>query len=186
MRRAGAAGLVAVGVLLAACGGGDKAVLDQADAAASSSGGGGATTTGGGGSARSSATTAPAKGTPTTTAGGGSAPAASSGSRTNDTVPDANFKLTVTVSQRCTRPGGVQVVTVKGKAQGIVTYVVAYADGRTHSNSNGGLVDGKGVFRDQFVVSPEAPPGVARLTANEASKHDGLGFGRVEFTVGAC
>jgi hypothetical protein len=88
------------------------------------------------------------------------------------------------MGKACAGPGLPQTVTIKSKPQAVTTYVLEYSDHRNHSNSNGGVADGNGVFRDQFVVSPEAPPGIAYVTATVSTQKEGASFGEGSFTVG--
>ena len=173
--------VLALGACVAACGGGSKPKLAAKSKDASSTttsttaSPGGATAAGGG-----PTTTAP-KG-----AGQGSTgnPGGASTPPTSVAVPKVgSLKVTISLSQPCIKPGASQTITVKvDTTQKVaVAYNTVYSDGNNwkmgpgyYGGNKGGVVDdGSGTYKDTWVLSPQAAPGVAQVVAFATMKDNG-------------
>jgi hypothetical protein len=70
--------------------------------------------------------------------------------------------FTLTISQPCVQPGGVQTITVPLGGAGVVHVVVTYPDGsRTHQVV--GVPDTGGTFVYRWTIEPNAPAGLAEV-----------------------
>lgn len=191
MRRRPVAAVVvaAMALLLGGCGGdsgGEEADPPASEAASSAAASDGTTTT----SAPDGATATSAGGgggggtTASTTAAAGAGSSGATTSTTRARPPEGAYKVTVTLGKACVNPGEVQTVKVKSKPRAVTTYVLEYSDQRNHSNSNGGVANGDGEYKDTFVVNNKAPKGKAHVLATTSTQKEGASFGEASFIVG--
>jgi hypothetical protein len=195
--RAALIGAIALALALAACGGnapGDGSKNPQAVGSATLTPSGTPVTHG----------TAPGATTPQP--GGGSVPASpwpSPNPSVNYLDPTASptpfsapwtpeVPVSSEVTPACIKPGGRATMTVKTEPRSAVAYHAMYAGSRGgavppygsgYGGNDKGYSDGEGRYSSSWIVSPEAPPGPARLDVVVAAQGDRWGYDDPPFWV---
>jgi hypothetical protein len=96
------------------------------------------------------------------------------------------------VTPACVTPGGRATVTVKTEPNIAVAYHAMYAGSRGgatppygsgYGGNDKGMTDGEGRYSSSWIVSPQAPPGPARLDVIVAAPGDRWGYDDPPFRV---
>jgi hypothetical protein len=183
-------------------------ILVVAALALASCGGGGSTPQAGGTSPDPSVPPAGTGGTPTlgpspSGSNGSGSPAGSSGATPNYLDPTSSpapyeppwtpeVPVDAIVTPSCVRPGTGATVTVQTAPKAGIAYHAMYAGSRGgapkpvgsgYGGNDKGMTDGEGRYTSSWIVSPQAPPGPARLDVIVGTAEDKWGYDDPPFWV---
>jgi hypothetical protein len=104
----------------------------------------------------------------------------------------ATVPVTSEVTPSCIKPGSRATMTVKTEPQAAIAYHAMYAGSRGgaappfgsgYGGNDKGFADGEGRYSSSWIVSPQAPPGPARLDVVVAAPGDRWGYDDPPFWV---
>jgi hypothetical protein len=139
-------------------------------------------------SAKESGSSSQKSSTPTTVKpGGGIAVNPGGGARVDAEDPyKKTLDITAELAESCVRPGGSQSITIRTEPYAGVGYDTMYSDYLTgmmeghYGGNSAGFTDGDGIYKDTWVITPNAPAGEAIVLV--LGSHDEGGMGETKAT----